>query len=164
MTRKVRRTKEEIEAGITLTQKKDMIDQALVSKQQAKKSGVKNPATVSPTLYEEYDPNTKTVYKYKTRTVEKEVIKEVPVIKEVRILNGTKDTQKTVEEFLNEQLQNCRWEWKEVIMDGDFKSNTMKTLGKEGWKMTHIMSWRYLKDDWKTKPDSMFFQRPLHKK
>lgn len=164
MTRKVRRTKEEIEAGITLTQKKDMIDQALVSKQQAKKNGVKNPAKVSPTLYEEYDPNTKTVYKYKTRTVEKEVIKEVPVIKEVRILNGTEGTETTVQEFLNEQLQKCRWEWKEIIMDGEFKSSIMTELGKEGWKMTHIMSWRIIKEDWKNKPDSMFFQRPIRTK
>ena len=164
MTRKVRRTKEEIEAGITLTQKKEMIDKALVSKQEAKKSGVKNPATVSPTLYEEYDPNTKTIYKYKTRTVEKEVIKEVPVVKEVRILNGTEGTKTTVQEFLNEQLQKCRWEWKEVKMDGDFKSSIMNELGAKGWKMTHIMSWRLLKEDWKKKPDSMYFQRPLHKK
>ena len=52
MAKKIRRTKEEIAAGITLTQKKEMIDQALVSKQVAKKNGIKNPAKVSPTLYE----------------------------------------------------------------------------------------------------------------
>ena len=33
MTRKVRRTKEEIEAGITLSQKKDMIDKRVINKE-----------------------------------------------------------------------------------------------------------------------------------
>ena len=114
---KTRRTKEEIASGMTLTQKKDMIEKALVEKQKFKKNGVKNPTTVSPTLHEEYDPDTKTVYKYKTRTITNEVVKEVPVIKEVRILNGTKGSDKTVQEFLNEELEKCRWEWKELQMD-----------------------------------------------
>ena len=164
MTRKVRRTQEEIDAGITLTQKKDMIDQALVNRSEARKKGIKNPAVVSPTIYDEYDPETKTVYKYKTRTVEKEVVKEVPVIKEVRILNGAKGSEKTVQELLDQELQNCRWKWKELKMDGDFTSAKMKQLGKDGWKMTHIMEWRIIKPEWKDKPDTMYFQKPLPRK
>ena len=46
----------------------------------------------------------------------------------------------------------------------DYHTCIMNELGAKGWKMTHIMSWRLLKEDWKKKPDSMYFQRPLHKK
>jgi len=161
---KTRRTKEEIASGMTLTQKKDMIEKALVEKQKFKKNGVKNPTTVSPTLHEEYDPDTKTVYKYKTRTITNEVVKEVPVIKEVRILNGTKGSDKTVQEFLNEELEKCRWEWKELQMDKNFTSAQMKKLGNNGWKMAYIMEWRILKPEWKDKPDTMFFQKPIPRK
>ena len=95
---------------------------------------------------------------------EKEVVKEVPVIKEVRILNGAKGSEKTVQELLDQELQNCRWKWKELKMDGDFTSAKMKQLGKYGWKMTHIMEWRIIKPEWKDKPDTMYFQKPLPRK
>lgn len=158
MSKRVRRTKEEIAAGITVAQKKDMVEQALIKNRGAVKTA--QPAAKTSTDHEQYDPDTKTVYKYKTKVVKEEVIKEVPVIKEVRILNGTKGTEKTVQEILNKELDRCVWEWKELKMDKNFTVKQMKDLGKQGWRMTHIMEWRYIKDDWKKKPDSMFFQKP----
>ena len=104
--------------------------------------------------------------KMPTRTVFKDKIIEVPVevptIKEVRILNGTKKTQKTVEEIMKEELQKCKWEWKELKMDKNFDFKKLQKLGEQGWKHAHTMSWRLLKPSWKDKPDSMYFQRPRY--
>ena len=62
MGKRIRRTKEEIEAGITVAQKKDMIEKSLIEKRAAGKKGKAQPNTS--TVYEQYDPDTKTVYKY----------------------------------------------------------------------------------------------------
>jgi hypothetical protein len=59
-----------------------------------------------------------------------------------------------------EEMYKCSWEWKEVDLDKNFRSTLMKDLGKKGWKMVYVLSWRYVKDAWKNKADTMFFQRP----
>ncbi|MBC8437079.1 hypothetical protein H8D85_02010 [bacterium] len=178
---RVRRSREEIDAGMTVNQKKlgmtiDEIKNAASKNREAAKqvqelkkieNRPKKRKKIMSKLstkeeWDEVDHDYKKIYKYKVK--EKIVEKEVPVIKEVRILNGTKDTNTTVQEFLNKELGKCIWEWKELKMDENFRSTDMTSLGKQGWKMTHIMEWRRLKDDWKKKPDSIYFQRPRTKK
>tara|TARA_Y100000034_G_scaffold119927_1_gene162218 strand:+ start:1796 stop:2326 length:531 start_codon:yes stop_codon:yes gene_type:complete len=173
MTR-IRRTKKEIEAGLTVESKKRgvTLEQQIEQNEQHANARVqarqiqdaatrKKPRKAAKKIvetYDEVDHKYKKIYKY--RVQERIVEKEVPVIKEVRILNGTKGSEKTVQELLNQELNKCTWEWKELKMDNNFRATDMKELGKRGWKMTHIMEWRLLKEDWKKKPDTMFFQRP----
>ena len=100
---------------------------------------------------------TRTVFK--DRIVEKKV--EVPTIKEVRILNGTKSTDKTVQELLQQELNKCKWEWKEV-KETDFQGISQLTcLGNKGWKFTHEIDWKIVNPEWKNKPRSLYFQRPV---
>ena len=99
------------------------------------------------------------------KVVEKaaEVVEEVKeVVKEVRVYNNQTDTEMTIQEMVRQELNKCKWEWKEVKLTKDFDFKTLKILGEQGWKHEHTMTWRYLKDDWKNKPDSMFFQRPKY--
>jgi len=168
---RIRRTQAEIEAGLTVEQKKrgltlndlPKIHEEGQKAQEVRKTAKEfkkprkdpNPIVES---WEEVDHNYQKVYKYRVK--EKIVEKEVPVVKEVRILNGTKKTEKTVQEILDRELQKCQWEWKEVKMDSSFRTSLLKDLGKKGWKMAYIMEWRSLKPEWKGKPDTMFFQRP----
>jgi len=103
--------------------------------------------------------------KMPTRTVYSDKIIEVPVevptIKEVRILNGTKGSSKEVKDFLKEELQKCKWEWKEVVLDKSFEFGILEKLGKEGWKFAHAMSWKAVKSSWKDRKDSLFFHRSV---
>lgn len=138
--KRIRRTPDEIKAGLTITQKKAGLTIEDLQKEQS-----------------EHQEKQKVKYIYKTKIEEKEV--EVPVIKEVRILRGTDKTEKTVDQIIKEEFHKCTWEWKELPLS-KCKLTELKKLGKQGWKMTHIMEWKLLKDTWKNREDTVFFQRP----
>ncbi|MBC8410075.1 MAG: hypothetical protein H8E12_15355 [Rhodobacteraceae bacterium] len=178
---RVRRTKQEIEAGMSVAQKqqsmsletfleqkerikhsKTLLEENKKAIADSKRKKKRKPAAPIIETWDDVDHDYKTIYKY--RVQEKIVEKEVPVIKEVRILNGTTKTQLTLQELLDQELQKCTWEWKEVKMDSTFRTTVLSELGKEGWRMTHIMEWRRIKADWKDKPDSIFFQRSKTKR
>lgn len=103
-----------------------------------------------------------TRYVYKEKLVEKPV--EIEVIKEVRILNGTHDTQHTVQEIMQEELNKCTWEWKEIKETSFVGIKQLRELGEQGWKYAHSMDWKLLKPEWKDKPRSLYFQRPKKKR
>ena len=103
-----------------------------------------------------------TRYVYKDKLVEKPV--EVEVIKEVRILNGTQDTQKTVQQIMQEELNKCTWEWKEIEETSFIGLDQLTELGKQGWKYAYDMDWKIIKPEWKDKPRTLYFQRPKKKR
>ena len=153
---RVRRTKAEIAKGVTVEQKKQMMEEST--------NGTTGPKILDISEDKvEYDPDAKIVYKYKTKYIEKEIEKEIPIIKEIRILNGTEKTKKTVNELLQIEVDKCIWDWKEVKLDKDFRSTMLSKLGNQGWRMAYIMEWKHLKSSWREKPDSLFFQRPRAK-
>jgi len=159
---RIRRTKIEIAAGMTFEQKKkgltlddlDIPKSATEKKiEVTKKNGDKT--------WEKVDHEYRTIYKYKEH--EKIVEKEVPVVKEVRILNGTKKTDRSVSEIMNEELNKCSWEWKNIKMDGNFSVKMLDELGKKGWKFAFITEWSLIDSSKKNKPNTISFQRPIHR-
>jgi hypothetical protein len=159
---RVRRTKVEIEAGMTFEQKKkgytlDDLDVPETLKKKKIEITTKNGDKTWETVDHEY----KTIYKYKDH--ERVIEKEVPVVKEVRILNGTKKTEKTVDEILSEELGKCVWEWKTVKMDNKFRVGMLDELGKKGWKFAFITEWSLIDPSKKNKPHTISFQRPIFK-
>ncbi len=192
---RIRRTKAEIAAGITLEDKLAGI--TLESVVPIKKSRTMADLDTGPTLREEavgavkptlkkkFEPENKKLknsivtspYKvdkietsedgdktiYKTRETVTERIVELPVVKEIRILNGSDGSSLTVEEIIENKLAdishrpNC--EWHKVHLGKDFKSSVLTQLGKEGWIFAYVMDWGVVKDTWKTKPHTIFLYR-----
>ena len=103
--------------------------------------------------------------KMPTRTIFKDRIEEVPVevpvIKEVRVINGVKNTQDTVETIMQRELSNCRWEYKK-ISDVDFIGlEQLNKLGEKGWQYCFSMEWKIIKPKaWANKPTSFYFKKP----
>ena len=71
------------------------------------------------------------------KEVKKEYVyidKEVPVIKEVRIINENQGTEKSVTEIIREEVGKVRcWEYKMIPMN-QFSVKELHKLGKDGWK------------------------------
>jgi|APSaa5957512535_1039671.scaffolds.fasta_scaffold41820_3 hypothetical protein len=170
---RIRRTKEEIEAGLTVAQKKKGVTLADVSAtQKEKQRREKIVKSISPER-KKRSPNIKydtqevikdtfegpVKYIYKTNEVIKKVEIEVPVVKEVRILNGLKKTEKTVQHIMDEELGKCIWEWKHVALDSKFKVKDLDVYGKDRWKFAFIHSSK-ISNPKSVKPDIICFQRP----
>ena len=132
---RVRRSREEIDAGMTISQKKQGMTIKDIQCSDTKK----------------------TIPTPKPKQIIKEVIKEV--VKEVRVYNNQTDTEMTIQEMVRQELNKCKWEWKEMKMS-ECRLSTFKALGKQGWKLAYIMEWKGLKSTWADKEDSFFFQRP----
>ena len=149
---RIRRTKQEIEAGLTIEDKKagKTLKDLIAKKKKTSEYQVTD---------ERYDEETNIRYIYKTKEVEVEKEVEVPVVKEVRILNGTKQTKKSVQEILDLELEKCIWDWKEVFLDKKFKISMLEKLGKQGWKFAFSLDWKAIKPSWKDKPETLFFQK-----
>jgi len=175
---KIRRTKAEIKAGLTVDQKKSGLTlESFLQKQKEQSKEEKkrkkllknssskrkqrapnhNYVTTKEVIRNDFDGPTKYVYKTETKVVEKEV--KIPVIKEVRILNGTKSSEKTVQEIMTIELEKCSWEWKNVTMDNTFKVTDLNKYGKKGWKFCFIYDPK-VSFPKSTKPDEIVFQRP----
>lgn len=175
---RIRRTKAEIKAGLTVAQKKkgvtleSLLQTQKEQRKEAKKreqlvkstdtprkkrSANRNYVTTEEVIREDFDGPKK--YIYKTETVEKEVEVKIPVIKEVRILNGTKKTEKTVQEIMKQELDKCSWEWKRVPMDNNFRATDLNKYGKQGWKFCFIFDPK-ISSPGTTKPEVICFQRP----
>ena len=101
-----------------------------------KRAANHNYVTTKEVIRDNFDGPTKYVYKTETKVVEKEI--KIPVVKEVRILDGTKGTEKTVQEIMARELEKCTWEWKNVTMDNTFKVTDLNKYGKKGWKFCFI--------------------------
>lgn len=60
--------------------------------------------------------------------------KEVPVVKEVRIINENQGTEKSISEIVREEVGKVKaWEYKMIPMN-KFNVKELHKLGKEGWK------------------------------
>ena len=170
---RIRRTREEIDAGLTVAQKKKGVTLADISSNKKEQRRREKLVKSTKPKRKKRSPNTKydtqeiirdtfegpVKYIYKTNEVIKEVEVEIPVIKEVRILNGLKKTEKTVQQIMSEELEKCIWEWKHVTLDKKFKVKDLDTYGKQGWKFAFIHS-PSTTNPKSTKPDIVCFQRP----
>lgn len=71
------------------------------------------------------------------KQVQKEVVYvdvEVPVIKEVRVINSTEGTDLTVEEIIRKELDLVRvWEFQNIPIT-EMSVEKLRALGKAGWK------------------------------
>jgi hypothetical protein len=71
------------------------------------------------------------------KEVKKEYVyvdKEVPVIKEVRIINENQGTEKSVSEIVREEVGKVKsWEYKMIPMN-QFNIKELHKLGKAGWQ------------------------------
>jgi hypothetical protein len=155
MTR-IRRSKAEMAAGMTVEDKRAglTMDTFKASNKEAEKKPLSTSAKKATKEYA--DTGIKLIFE------ERIVEKEIPVIKEVRILNSTEGTEKTVQEIMNLELRKCTWEWMQLPIK-DFTVAQLKKLGKEGWHMAfthnpkdHIPS--------STKGEQLCFQRPRYQK
>jgi hypothetical protein len=86
--------------------------------------------------------------------------KEVPVIKELRILKDKQGTELSVTEIIKQELDLVNaWEYKNVPIN-EINLPELKRLGKEGWKFAFDLS-----PDVTTavKIITLIFQRPVYK-
>lgn len=66
--------------------------------------------------------------------------KEIPIIKEVRIINDAQGTEKSVTEIIREEIGKIKiWEYK-MIPVNEFCVKDLKKLGKEGWRYAFDIS------------------------
>tara|TARA_Y100001938_G_scaffold99535_1_gene136102 strand:+ start:1933 stop:2706 length:774 start_codon:yes stop_codon:yes gene_type:complete len=103
--------------------------------------------------------------KMPTRTIFKDRIEEVPVevpvIKEVRVINGVRKTQDTVEQIMQKELSKCKWEYKEIVVTNFKGLSQLNKLGDQGWQYCYDMDWKLIKPKaWANKPKTLYFKRP----
>ncbi len=66
--------------------------------------------------------------------------KEIPIIKEVRIINDAQGTEKSVTEIIREEIGKIKiWEYK-MIPVNEFCVKDLNKLGKEGWRYAFDIS------------------------
>jgi len=162
---RLRRTQAEIEANLSVTEKRRGVTIEDKKKLNKVSTTVLKEVITSKTPYETEildnvdisdDGVVKTVFKTRQTTVEKFI--EKPVIKEVRILSEKDGRERTVKEILEEEIGKCKYEWKRLPMDKSFKVTMLDTLGKQGWKFAFIAAWK-LMDQTTKKPDEICYQR-----
>ena len=103
--------------------------------------------------------------KMPTRTIFKDRIEEVPVevpvIKEVRVINGVRKTEDTVEQIMQRELSKCKWEYKEIVVTNFNGLSQLNKLGEQGWKYCYEIDWKLIKPKaWANKPKTLYFKRP----
>lgn len=147
----LRRTTKEIEAGLPLGMKRDgMTLEAWLERQEKKekkpipeKEKTKEVKSEFFSKPKQPDPPPKKVY---VRSIE-------------RIIIQTKDNEEEIKNLINEAVDQCLWEWKNVPLDNKFKITILDKLGKDGWKFAFIYE-PGLIDSKSNKPDLICFQRP----
>lgn len=91
---------------------------------------------------------------------EKEVVyvdKEVPVIKEVRILKDKQGTEMSVTDIIKQEIDKVRiWEYMNIPIN-EFSVKDLPKLGKEGWKFAFDISPEI---SHAVKVTTLVFQRP----
>lgn len=154
MKKRVRRTKEEKAAGITLEQKKESLhkEEEIPAQELPKKRGRRKLTDIGRELLSEGQKENKSDSpafdnKEKRDTPEKE--RQVVV----QLINNKKELQ----EVLAEEFANGYWEWKEVIIDSSFRINLLNDLGKEGWKFAFVLDKTLLSSV--DKPNTLYFHR-----
>jgi len=161
---RLRRTQEEIKAGLTVGEKKRGVTIA-DKKRTSMGEKVVETKLVSKTPYEDEvvdkietsnDGTVQTVFKSRQTVIEK--IIEKPVIKEVRILHEKDGRERTVKDIMEEEIGKCKYEWKRLPMDKSFKVTMLDTLGKQGWRFAFITNWKIMNPNTK-KPDEVCFQK-----
>jgi len=66
--------------------------------------------------------------------------KDVPVVKEVRIINEKQGTNKTVSEIVREEVGKVKaWEYKHIPIS-QFSVKELDKMGKEGWRYAFDLS------------------------
>lgn len=154
---RIRRTKAEVESGMTQEEKRAQVLGLKTTKAKAKSKSSKSKKTPKKEV-------TKTQVKVSTKKPEVVEVEKEVIIKEVRILNGTTGTKQTVKELLDEELGKCSWEWKYIPMDKDFKVSMLNTLGKQGWKFAFIHEPGVVNERAKNKPNVICMQRAKYGK
>lgn len=126
---RVRRTKDEIAAGVSLEEKREGAAPEKIRKprktlRQIGRELIKQEEVASPS------PVDRSFEKEKPRA------KDIEIIRETRVISG-KDEQ-SLRELLDEEMANGRWEWKELKLDSSFRLDVLKEHGKTGWKFAFI--------------------------
>lgn len=84
--------------------------------------------------------------------------KEVPIIKEVRILKDKQGTELSVTEIVKQELDLVNvWEYKNVPVN-EINMAELKRLGKEGWKFAFDLTPAITTS---VKVTTLIFQRPV---
>ncbi len=147
----VRRTQEEIDAGFPIEEKRNGItfeewkERASTEVAIARKLVKLDP----PPEPKQAPPPVKPKVEYVKHT-EKIIIK-------------SEDNEEELRSLIQESLDKCIWEWKELPIDSKFKVTMMGSLGKQGWRFAYIFDPKMVDSNSK-KPQVMMFQRPKRKK
>ena len=172
--KRIRRTKAEIEAGVTVEQKKAQLKEEAAKKAQEavkaaeeenkqdaqNKKKPRKKKKASETNIEDLPQTSKPLedsFLRYTQTPKEPVVK-TEIVKEVRVLN-TAGTEKTVQQILNEELKKCTWEWTRLPIVENFKVEQLNKLGKEGWTFAFIFEPNTIKDSWKNKHNEICLYR-----
>ena len=159
MSKRIRRTKVQLEAGMTvndvrsgvsieefLSRKKEKDEKSRQEKEAKIKSKVTevigSKAEVSKVLKNEHlDDHTK-------------------VVQVVKIIYGEDEAGRSAQQIIDELFCHCKWEHKKVDLDKNFRATMLNTLGKDRWRLVFTHDPRIL-DKASNKPVQLYFQRSI---
>ena len=143
----VRRTKEEIDAGFPIEEKRTGVTFEEWKLRQEK-------------LVEEVKEQRKKVVIEAPPEPKQAPREKVEYVKHVeKIIVETKDNRKELRELISEAYEKCTWEWKRIPLDDKFKVPMLTTMGNQGWHFAFIFDPKMVNENSK-KPQEMVFQRP----
>ncbi len=83
------------------------------------------------------------------------------VVEIIKIIYGEDEsTGRSAQQIIDEVFANCRWEWKSIPLDKTFKAKTLDDLGKDRWRLVFTHDPK-ISDKTSNKPVLLCFQRAL---